>query len=310
MTTISRMGRVFSLLLVFLVIFVSATAAAPMTAPKTDQVVFNNEFVVMSGEHYFGDVVAIGSRVVVEEGAFLDGDLILFAGELDLQGMINGNVISYGAEITGDTTRLINGELIAFGDGGSKVRVDAEDHAMSVFLGSGSYRDFFSHLWNGLGLLLGMVMTGFVFSTIAILFHLIAKTHFKVTLDSLQREPVISLMAGVVLMIVTPILAVLLAITILLIPLSLVLILFYVLAVVFSVSTLGLLVGRFLRDILKTNWTEIVQIGVGTFVFVIGLVLLMKVPCMGWSLAFLIVSFGLGAFVLSRFGSKQFSRSI
>ena len=77
-----------------------------------------------------------------------------------------------------------------------------------------------------------------------------------------------------------------------------------------SISVLGQLVGRFLMDLLKTDWTEIIQTGVGTFVFMISLIFLMRLPCLGWSLTMLILSFGVGAFLLSSFGSRIFSREV
>ena len=184
--------KVIFLFIIILAIFIQPVMAAPEKAPLLDQVVFNSEFVLEAGETFYGNIISFNGSIFIEEEAKLYGDLIMFGGEIELLGVVYGNVISYGADNVDKYENMIEGEVIAFGSSTQNVDRLPEEQPLSIFVEKNFVQRFFSRFWNGFGDVLGVALTGFVFSTISILLHLIGKDRFLVTLDTMRKEPIVS----------------------------------------------------------------------------------------------------------------------
>lgn len=304
-----KFTKIFFITILVLLLTSQIVFAEGNSVANQDQVVFNEEFIIRSGESYYGDIASFNGTIIIEEDGFLYGDLVSFGGSIEINGSVFGNLISYGTDFNDGYEKLVHGEIITLG---APIRnlANVEDEPLTLSVNRSLFQRIFEGFWHGFGEILGILLTGLIFSTVSVLLHMLIKDRFSVTLDTLKKEPVISFLVGIVLFIIVPILLLILMITILLIPVAFVALLIFILIIAVSISVLGQMIGKFLMDLLKVDWTEIVQTGIGTFAFSIGLVFLMKLPCIGWSLSLLIVSFALGAFVLSSFGSKSFSREL
>ena len=306
-----KLTKALFISIIILLFSTQLVMADGLNLPAEDQIVLNKEFVIKSGENYYGDVVSFNGSVIIEEDASLYGDLVAFGGDVELKGNIIGNVISFGTEFDEGYAELVYGETINLGASSKRIGdLSNEEKPLSLYLNPASVQGLFDKFWNGFGAILGVLLTGLIFSTVSVLLYMLGKDRFQNTLKSLRKEPVFSFLVGLILFIITPIFLLILSITIILIPIALVGILIFILMIAVSISVLGQMIGKFLMDLFKADWTEVIQTGVGTFVFSFGLSFLMKLPCIGWSLSLLIVSFAMGAFVISSFGSKSFSRDI
>jgi hypothetical protein len=98
-----------------------------------------------------------------------------------------------------------------------------------------------------------------------------------------------------------------LVITICLIPIALLVGLALLVAAVLSWVTVGWLIGRKLLAMLNLrNVTVVVEAAVGTLVLAVVYFLVGILPCTEFIFGLLIVSLGLGAIVLTRFGSRPY----
>jgi hypothetical protein len=103
-----------------------------------------------------------------------------------------------------------------------------------------------------------------------------------------------------------PIMLVMLAITVILIPVSLLAAIVLVVATAFGWIAVGYEVGRRVAQAFQWVLQPAVSAGLGTLLltFVIGAV--SWVPCVGWIAFPLVGSLGLGAVLLTRFGSQDY----
>jgi len=98
-----------------------------------------------------------------------------------------------------------------------------------------------------------------------------------------------------------------LAITILLIPVSLIGIVLLLVAGLFGWIAVGLEVGKRLAEAFKWELQAPAAAGMGTLVLTLVVGGLGLFPCVGWLAPFLVASIGLGAVMLTRFGSREYA---
>jgi hypothetical protein len=112
---------------------------------------------------------------------------------------------------------------------------------------------------------------------------------------------------GLLTVVVTPLVVLVMVITIILIPVSLLGILLLAIMVVFGWIAIGAEVGHRLEAAFKTEWALPVTAGLGTFLLTlvvdgIGQI----VPCVGWLVPSAVGLLGLGAVLLTRFGTQDY----
>jgi hypothetical protein len=112
---------------------------------------------------------------------------------------------------------------------------------------------------------------------------------------------------GLLTLIATPITLVLLAITIILIPVVVVVVLALFVAVVFGWIAIGYEVGQRFTTAIHQNWHPSFSAGLGVFVLTLMANALTGIPvlnCVGWLVPFLLTLAGLGAIIMTRFGTQ------
>ncbi|MCD4754109.1 MAG: hypothetical protein K8R40_13650, partial [Anaerolineaceae bacterium] len=126
--------------------------------------------------------------------------------------------------------------------------------------------------------------------------------------ETLYQHPALSFGIGLLTLIAFPILMVILLFTIILIPISILGLIGLALVILFGWFTLSLLLGRRLAEVFKTKWTDPLNAGVGSLALSIVVAIASIIPCIGWLLPALLVSAGLGAAVMSRFGTRVYMK--
>ena len=130
------------------------------------------------------------------------------------------------------------------------------------------------------------------------------------TAAALIESPLLAAGAGLLTVIAAPIVVVILCITLVLIPVSLLLCLALILATFLGWITVGMELGYRLSTVFKAKWHIAISAGLGTLLLTLVMEIVGRVPCIGWTLVFIIGILGLGAVILTRLGTRVFTQSI
>jgi hypothetical protein len=167
------------------------------------------------------------------------------------------------------------------------------------------------HWWmNSVTSLLTFVFSAFALAALAVLVVMFfEKPTINVARTSIQ-QPALSAGMGCMTVVVLPFALVILILSICLLPLGLVLALAAGVVITFGWISLGYEVGRRLMEMLKQDWAEPFSAGIGTFFLVIIGGTLSQIPCIGWVFIAVITIIGLGAVLLTRFGTQDYARMV
>jgi hypothetical protein len=141
-------------------------------------------------------------------------------------------------------------------------------------------------------------------SALAVLVSVFMPRHIQTISADIVANPISAFGLGLLTIIVVPVLIIVMAITIILIPISLIGILVTFLAWLLGWLALGNEIGRRMAEMLKTEWAVPVSAGIGTLVLTLISSAVMRIPCVGWVVPFIIGVFGLGGVISSQFGTK------
>ncbi len=305
-----------------------------------DQVVFGDNFTLAAGEVVSGDLIIFGGNAKLEEGSRVKGNVNLFAGNVDVYGSIDGDINVVGGNVSlkasakvGGKQNVVAGNIsrapgVAMGSaspstGSSRSGVTVAPPGGGFFnrLGAwldsaiagnggpdGFWRSFFQQISRSMGSdPLGLkwltnTLSSAVFTTIlAVLAVAIFPKRYETMVWVARRQSVSALSVGGLTWVAVPILATILVFTICLIPASIVGILAWglgsALGWVVSASVFG---DWLLRGLGKRNIAPIGQTAIGACV----LVCLGALPMFGWLVGLAATFLGLGALLLTRFGTR------
>lgn len=322
------------LVLVPVVVLVAALAlpgAAYAGEAEQGQVVFGGTFTLESGDELNGDLVIFGGSVDLEEGSTVRGDVLLFGGNADVLGTIRGNLALLGGSADLGSSAVVTGDLVTLG--GSVDQAEGAVVEGEFITSDGVYfpldfdlpnvtrlpdfnRDFrvrpfeqssFGPFFSPVSSILWFVLRTLLVAALAVLVVLFWPDAAGRTGSTAVAQPIIAGGLGCLTFIVVPILIVLMAITIIGLPLSFLTVVALVVAVVFGWIAIGVEIGRRMVEAFDWNLHPAASAGIGTLVvgFVVGGIGL--IPCIGWLAPLLVGSAGLGAVILTRFGSREYA---
>jgi hypothetical protein len=321
------------LVLVPVVVLVAALAfpgAAFASEAEQGQVVFGGTFTLENGEDLNGDLLIFGGSVDLEEGSTVRGDVLLFGGNADVLGTIRGNLALLGGRADLGSSAVVTGDLVTLGGSvdqaeGAVIEGDyltsdgvyfpfdfdlpnvtrlpdfGRDFRIEPFRQS-SFGPFFSPVTN----ILWFVLRTLLVAALAILVVLFWPKPVERAGSAAVSQPIVAGGLGCLTFIVVPFLIVLMAITIIGIPLSFLAVVALVVAVVFGWIAIGVEVGRRMVEAFDWDIHPAASAGIGTLTagFVVGGI--GQVPCVGWIAPLLVGAAGLGAVILTRFGSREY----
>ena len=308
------------LLLITAVVFPSTASASGFA---DDKVVFGGNFTLRSGEELNGDLVVFGGNILLEESSIVNGDTVVLGGNVTSNGTINGNLVALGGIVELNELARIEGDLTVLGssyeqapgaviDGNiiTEENVPFEfswpenfglfDGKMPAFqlqrlpFVSASWFFFRILIWTGLAILLAL----FIQDQAAV----INRTAFG--------YPFMSIVVGLGVVIIAPLVLIALIITILLSPVSLLGIFALIAAWVVGLVSVSIEIGRKLATALNQSWPTPLAAGLGMFIlslFFNGFS--QVVPCFGWLPRFVLGLWVMGAVFLTRFGTQEYQVS-
>ncbi len=328
-------------LLLILMLTLATPAFAQDGHEQPGQVIFGSDRHLESGDTLEGDLVIFGGSLRMEDGSRIEGDTVVFGGRVEVDGEIEGDLAVIGGNVRLGPTARVEGELASIG-GRLKIDEDAYvgdeiiqttefdfDQIPSPFLravppppefdrGDG-FEPFNLFFRITTGFAQGVVMA-LVLAGIGLLVVLFLPTHTQVVAQTIRQVTPASFGVGLLTMIVGITAMTLLFITCCLIPVGLLVALALVLATLYGWIVVGDLLGkRILRAIQKEGGdpSPTATALVGIFLITLvqqGLMALSNIPCLGfffWLMGatvwLLIACTGLGAVVLTRFGTQPYT---
>ncbi|MGQ9585173.1 MAG: hypothetical protein ACUVXG_07205 [Anaerolineae bacterium] len=289
---------------------------------------FGEDLVVRSGDRLRGDAVVFGANALVESGGLIAGDLAVMGGNATIEGEVLGNIVVFGGNVDLKDGSQVAGNVVSFGGSiqqaaGARVQgqVFSSLRWESLWKGWLFRRQPVPEVpglpgqplawWNAalaglLGLVrsvVGALIMSLLMAGLAALALLFLSEQTKRVAGCLQRAWPTSLGVGLLALVAVVGVAAVLIVTICLAPVGLLLLLAGAVAWVFGLIAIGAIVGDKLFQNLKVGETApLVRAMVGTGL----IVLLSHTPCIGWLLGLAAGVLGLGAVILTQFGTRPY----
>jgi hypothetical protein len=318
--------------------------AVPTVEPETGfqaggqdgKFVFGGTYTLRSGEWLSGDLVVFGGTVTLQGDTRVDGNIVVIGGTIDVEGRVRGDVVLIGGTARLRSTAEVDGQLVRVG--GTLTR----DPGVQIYGGetggaevppipivpriAPTPRPFEVQPNWGLNLYLsfvGRVLRGIATTIVLSLLALFVVSLWREPLERVNRtvtqSPGISWVAGfltpVAFAVIVPAVAVLSAILILALCLGLVgflLIAAVSLALVAAWAMGWIAVGQVIGERLLTamntrNVTPAASAILGTAIITLLWLGLEPLCGLGWVFFVVLAPLGLGAVVLTRFGTREYT---
>ena len=293
-----------------------AFAATPVFADGDGgRLIFGESFTLESGERMDGDLVVLGGSVVLETRSRVEGNVVVMGGNIGVAGEVEGDVVAFGGNVVLQSTAIVDGDLVTLGGNvqrepgavvrGSEVESLEFRGLPRIELLPRTLRlDTWSNRWSSsIFNIVRDIMVALALAAIGLLVVLFWPKQTEVVNKAVLAAPLASAGVGLLTGVVAAILIVLLAITICLSPVAFLLGVAMLVAGVFGWVAIGLLVGRRLLEALSVKGiTSLAAVAAGTLL----ISLLRAIPCLGGIFAFVVGCAGLGAVVLTRFGTQTY----
>lgn len=295
-------------------------SAAFAAGPNDGRIVMGGSFNLAPGESLNGDLVVFGGNVTLQTGSTVNGNVLVMGGSVAIAGEVTGDVSLLGANIRLDNSAYVHGNVTTVGGTitrASGARVDGQVTAgqglslpfsfgVSPTIVTPEIPTFFGTRFAPI---LGFIWFAFrtlILAALAVLLTLFWPNPAIRTANAVVSQPAASGGLGLLTYVVGVPALLLIMITIILSPLSLLGLLILVAASVFGWIAVGLELGRRMAEAFKWDLHTAAAAGIGVFLltFVVGGIGL--IPCVGWVVPFLVASIGLGAVILTRFGSREY----
>ena len=307
------MGLINRLLPVFIAILLLARPTPVHAAAEADdEVVFGGEYVVGEEDVLDGDLIVIGGEVDIREGGRVDGSVIMIGGTVTIDGEVDGDVRQLGGTLELEDDARIDGDIVT--NGGSLIRADGSRVSGEVRTEDGDEkpqadsrgpwgigRFILDGFWN---LLMLGAMAG-----LSVLVGILWPGQLAVMGEGVTKNPVLAGGVGLLTVgVVVPVLVVS-VLTLILIPVSLA-----GFATLGAAGALGWIAlsyetGRRIGELAGQDWAPGLAAGVGALLVGIVFIGIERIPCVGWAMQAAIGMVGLGAVMLTRFGTREYPES-
>ncbi|MCL4530603.1 MAG: hypothetical protein M1282_14465 [Chloroflexi bacterium] len=312
------MKKIFYTLALLMILLAPVSSAYAQTNGHLDgRVVIGQDFTLKSGETLEGDLVVIGGQAVIQDGATVNGNVVIIGGSLNLEGQATGDAVVIGGLASLGTHASLSGNMVTLGgslqraDGafiGGNVVTNMPAPSIQIPVSPSSpqtpptprYDWFFNPVWT----VANIFFQAIALAALAMLLTVFLHPQLDRVAQAIIRQPFIAGSLGLLTAFLTPITLVILVITLILIPVALAAVILLVLAWLFGVIALGMEVGDRFTQAIHQTWAPVLSAGFGTFLLMIVVGALNQVPCIGWMAGVLVGLVGVGAVVMTLFGTR------
>jgi hypothetical protein len=335
------MKRLFTALMLAILLLNGATPAlAQGSDGRPGEVVFGDSRRLVSGDVVNGDLAIFGGNLQMEEGSLVEGDVVIFGGNATIDGEIEGDLAVIGGNARVGASATVNGDVASVG---GNVEVDEAADVRGQVVETTRFdfgrlprafmraippvpdfgRDWrfqpinqFFRIMVDMG---GALAIALVIAIVGLLAVLFLPSHTETAGQAVVQAAPASFGVGLLTLLTGAVVIAFFFVVCCLAPLGLLAALALVLAALFGWIVVGYLLGRRMLLSLQKDTPEptpAIAALVGVFVLTLvqqGLMALDGIPCLGfmfWLLGaglwLVVVSTGLGAVVLTRFGTQPY----
>ena len=290
---------------------------------QADYVRFGESIEIARGEHLSGDVVSIGGNVTV--AGRIDGDCVSIGGNVNLKNgaEVEGDVVCMGGTLTlGDSVQVGSDAVSLWGRTKASPSAKVYGHISEVGVGAPVPPiGLFRHQEAGSRVLgfLGRIVWVLLLIGMGLLAFSLFPARMARLADTVQHRGLVTFLAGMAGWILWVPAVVLLCITLVGIPVAILFIVFTPIMALLGYLSVAEVVGKRLVSRLNlspVNALKIMVVGVvalesavllGKFLGIIGSFLHyfgMLLAVLGWSVIFVAVTMGFGAFLITRFRAQ------
>ena len=316
------MGNAHRSLLRLLAILALLLLAQPVLADGHGYTVFGEEYTLAEGERLNGDLVVLGGRARLLPHSVVDGNVAIIGGEATIEGQVRGDVAAVGgtlelgasAEVEGDMVSfgnvrrhpeaIVRGEVVTGPNAAQRLealtrmfdsRVARSPHVTAPVRAAGDLS------W--LGSLARQVLTLGTALAAAALISVLFPTHLARVTQAMTSAWLQSAGVGLLTAVVAAVLAPVLAITCIGLPASFVIIVSLAAAVLLGWTGAGQRLGARMARVANLRLTSILA---ETILGVALITVVTMLPCLGALVGLAVAVWGLGAVVLTRFGTRDY----
>ncbi len=278
---------------------VSSANVTVMLGQTADHITACGGNVVVLG-HVTGNVASYGGRVNIGSSGVVDGDITSYGGLVEVAGLVQGNITSYGGSVSLDGSSQVHGNVQTYGGGITKMagaRVDGSidrNHPTGFSLTNLPFLNPFGFSFPWVSIIVWVLLAG-------VLAHWFPQRTLRVGEVMFSNLPR-SLAIGALSWVLGLILGFILALTLIGIPLTLAILVVLAAGGILGNVAIGWLIGRaLLQRLARRDYSPVLEAMVGVAV----LALIESLPFLGFLLSVFIALLGVGAALLSRFGSSR-----
>jgi hypothetical protein len=302
------------MLLIMTIVVFALPGTARAQGGQGDKFVTGGTYTLAGGETLDGSLYILGGSVTLQAGSRVRGDVTLAGGSLHANGQIDGDILATGGSINLGGTGIVEGNVSTLGGTLNYANRDQIKGEISSNLGgpfplrlpnsllSPDFRINLNPLWSGLWL----ILRSFLWAGLAVLVVLFIPKQTERVTQAVVSQPLIAGGLGLLTVIVYPLLLLVLVVTIIGIPISLLGVVALAVTWAFGVIAVGIEVGNRLGQGFHQDWAPAAAAGVGTFILTLVVNGIDMIPCVGWLAPALVGVVGLGAVLLTRFGTQAY----
>lgn len=310
-------------LLFLLVLLIAPASPAYAQSGEPGKIVFGDNYTLESGEELNGDLVVFGGNVTVEDDADLNGNLVVFGGTISSNGNLNGDVVVFGGQISLDENAVVAGDVVTIGGQltqaeGAEIQgeviknvspeIEIPNGRIPPDVNPPQINIDYNPFWTVAGIFYRAVIV----AALAMLVVIFLKPQMENVSQAILSQPVMSGGVGLLTVFGGPIsivvVALVMVITLILIPVAALVVFLGALAIalawLFGMIALGNEVGERFTQSINQSWAPAFTAGFGTFLLMLVGGAIGEIPCIGWLFVALIGFVGIGAAVLTRFGTR------
>lgn len=302
-------------LLILVLLSCLLLVAQPVLADGAGQVaVVGHDYVLESGQTLNHDLAVVGGKLTLQPSSQVMGSVAVTGGNVVVAGHITGDLVVIGGSLELANTAIVDGDIVTLGSinraAGAIVRgqiltgLDAsiDRHSLDRMASLGSLVQSGQWLHSIVGIF-GVFFLICLVTALATLLEAIWPEKIQ-TVSVTMRANWQCLGAGLLTLLVVVILVPILVVICIGIPVAVVILIMLVISGLAGWTAIGKIVGgRVLRD-LRIQANPLVQTLAGTML----LTLLALIPCLGTLMAAIVGSMGIGAVLLTRFGTLAYPR--
>ncbi len=306
----------FALLAVLLLPAAPAFALGPSLEGR---VIIGQNFTLKSGETLTGDLVIIGGQAEVQQGAVVTGNTVVIGGNLQLDGQVDGDAVVIGGLVSLGSQASLAGDAVTIGGmvqraEGAKIggNIVSNFPPPTLQFPSGAATQAqplppqpnFQLDFGPLGTAVSIFFQALGLAALAMLLTVFVHPQLDRVAQAVTTQPFIAGSIGVLTVIATAITVVILAVTLILIPVAIATAFLVVLAGLFGILALGMEVGDRFTKAVHQSWEPVLSAGLGTFLLAVVVGTVNLIPCIGWLAMAIVAMMGLGAAVITIFGTR------